>query len=310
MSGKSQGNVREFCSVLSVGTLNKSLCLYSVDDCNSHSFEKEDNNSVSISGRLVSKKSESSNPSKGQTVYPSIDHVLGLGLVIFREKSELNPAQTFVFIRMEFLTVENIVRIPLDKVQSVLEFLNWFLKQSSVSARVFLSLLGQLNATAQFVILGRLHLCPLQMALFAQWKPHVLPLTHKILISHQIKHHLKWWTNRDWFIQGVPVKPVQETHTLLTDASVSSLGAHLEPEGLLFHGVWTNDQSQLDINVLEMMAISMALERAHHVIHNTTVMIATVSASVVSYIIKQGGLILPPCVWRFRTSYFGVIKGE
>ena len=28
-------------------------------------------------------------------------------------------------------------------------------------------------------------------------------LTHKILISHQIKHHLKWWTNIDRFIQGV-----------------------------------------------------------------------------------------------------------
>ena len=53
----------------SIRTNNKSLCLYSVDDCNSHSFEKEGNNSVSISGRLVSKKSESS---KGQ-----IDHILG-----------------------------------------------------------------------------------------------------------------------------------------------------------------------------------------------------------------------------------------
>ena len=126
------------------------------------------------------------------------------------------------------------------------------------------------------------------MALFTQWKPHVLPLTHKILISHKIKQHLKWWTNRDRFIQGVPLKPVQETHTLFTDASVSGWGAHLEPEGLLFHGVWTNDQSQLHINVLEMMAISMALERAHHVIHNTTVMIATDNASVVSYIIKRG----------------------
>ena len=119
------------------------------------------------------------------------------------------------------------------------------------------------------MILSRLQLCPLQMALFTQWKPHVLPLTHKILISHQIKYHLKWWTNRDEFIQGVLLDPVQETHTLFTDTSDLGWGAHLEPEGLLFHGVWTNDQSQLHINVLEMMAISMALKRAHHVIHNT-----------------------------------------
>ena len=118
--------------------------------------------------------------------------------------------------------MENIVKIPLDKVQSIVEFLNWFLKQTSVSARVFLSLLGRLNAIAPFVIRGRLHLHPLQMVLFAKWKPHVLPLTHKILISHQIKHHLKWWTNRDGFILGFPLKPVQETCTLFTDASVSA----------------------------------------------------------------------------------------
>ena len=124
--------------------------------------------------------------------------------------------------------------------------------------------------------------------MFAWWKPRVLPLTHKILISHQIKHHLKWWTNRDRFIQDVPLKPVQETHTLFTDASVSGWGAHLDSKRLLFHGVWTNDQSQLHIDVLEMMAISMALERAHHVIHNFTVNV-TDNASVVSYIIKQRG---------------------
>ena len=203
--------------------------------------------------------------------------------------------------------MENIVRILLDKIESVLEFLTWFLKQSSVSARVFLSLLGRLNATAQYVILGRLHLCPLQIALFTQWKPHVLPLTHKILISHQIKLRLKWWTNRDWFIQGVPLKPAQETPTLFSDAR---WGAHLVLDRLLFHGVWTDDQSQLHINVLEMMAISMALERAHHAIQNTTVMVATDSASVLSHIMKQGGLILQPCAWKFGNLYCNVIKGE
>ena len=42
--------------------------------------------------------------------------IMSLGPIISREKSDLIPAQTFVFIGMEILTVENIVRIPLDKV--------------------------------------------------------------------------------------------------------------------------------------------------------------------------------------------------
>ena len=59
--------------------------------------------------------------------------ITSLRLIISRGKLELISAQTFVFIGMEFLSVENIVKIPLDKVQSVLEFLNWFLKQSCFS---------------------------------------------------------------------------------------------------------------------------------------------------------------------------------
>ena len=70
--------IKYFSSVQSsvVRTNTKSLRLYSVDDCHSESSEKEGNNSVTISRRLVSKESESSNASNRQTVHPSTDHVL------------------------------------------------------------------------------------------------------------------------------------------------------------------------------------------------------------------------------------------
>ena len=133
--------------------------------------------------------------------------------------------------------------MPWDRVQDILSLVLWFKKQEQVSARLFLSLLGKLSATAQFVVLGRLHLHPLQMALFAQWKPHVLPLERSILINKQINSHLEWWNCRERFVQGVLLKPPLPSHTLFTDPSLSGWGVHLEPEGLLFHGVWSLDQS-------------------------------------------------------------------
>ena len=81
------------------------------------------------------------------------------------------------------------------------------------------------------------------MALFAQWKPHVLPLERSILINKQINGHLEWWNCRERFVQGVLLKPPLPSHTLFTDPSLSGWGVHLEPEGLLFHGVWSLDQS-------------------------------------------------------------------
>ena len=50
-------------------------------------------------------------------------------------------------------------------------------------------------------------------------------------------------------------------------------GAHLQPMSLSFHGRWTEDQSQLHINMLEMMAIRSALKQVITFIHHSCVMI-------------------------------------
>ena len=58
---------------------------------------------------------------------------------------------------------------------------------------------------------------------------------------------------------------------------------------LSFHGHWMEDQSQLHINILEIMASRFALKEAIQYIHHSCVMISTDNTTVVSYINKQGG---------------------
>ena len=228
--------------------------------------------------------------------------ISSLGLIINREKSELIPSQNFTFIGMEFITQDNIVRVPWDRVLCILDLIGWFRKQVAVTARMFLSLLGKLSASAQFVVLGRLHLRPLQMSLFTQWKPHVLPLEHKIFVTEQIKHHLGWWLDRDRFLRGVVLKQPPPVHTVFTDASCSGWGAHLEPEGLMCHGVWHQNQSHLHINILEMKAILLALKEFQLILSNSSVMIATDNSSVVVYLQKEDGTHSPTlCVEVWET---------
>ena len=86
-----------------------------------------------------------------------------------------------------------------------------------------------------------------------------------------------------------------------TDASHYGWGAHLEPTTLSFHGRWTENQSQLYINMLEMMAIRLALKQAKTFIHHSCIMISTDNTTVVSYINKQGGTHSPNLcveVWK------------
>ena len=79
-----------------------------------------------------------------------IQLITSLGLIINQEKSDLIPTQMFTFIGMEFLTHMNIVRVPQARVQILLETVKKFSQKTYVSAREFLSLLGQLNAAADF----------------------------------------------------------------------------------------------------------------------------------------------------------------
>ena len=215
--------------------------------------------------------------------------ISALGLIINQDKSDLIPSEDFVFIGMEFHTLQNVVRVPKDRVPPLLQLINFFLQLKTVTARQFLSLLGKLNAAADYVELGRLHLRPLQMSLLAQWRPHKLPLSHPIKISHNICHHLTWWNNPHIYNQGVPIRIPSHSHQLFTDASLSGWGAHLEPEGILFHGVWTQDQSQLHINLLEMMAISLALKQSLLHISQSTVLVSSDNTTVISYLSRQGG---------------------
>ena len=230
-----------------------------------------------------------------------IQLITSLGLIINQEKSDLIPTQMFTFIGMEFLTHMNIVRVPQARVQILLETVKKFSQKTYVSAREFLSLLGQLNAAAAFVMLGRLHLRPLQMSLLAQWRPQTLPLQHQIKLTADVLHHLNWWKQHRLYLQGVPMKADPPSHHIFSDASLTGWGSHLEPEGLLYHGVWSKTQSRLHINILEMMAISLTLRRALQFIKNSTVLISTDNTTVVAYLNRQGGTHSPDLcmeVWK------------
>ena len=149
--------------------------------------------------------------------------------------------------------------------------------------------LGKLSAAADLIHLSRQHLRPLQISLLSVWKPHILPLDHQVMINSMIRFHLKWWMDTNHFVQGMPIHPPDPYVFLYTDASQRGWGAHLEPMSLSFHGHRSEDQSQLHINILEIMAIRFALIRALKYIHHSCVIMSTNNTTVVSYINKQGG---------------------
>ena len=77
-----------------------------------------------------------------------IQTIQSLGFLPNLKKSDLFPAQKFTFIGMEFLTQQNLVRVPADRVQNLILTIKKIMSAKHGSAQTFLSLLGKLSAAA------------------------------------------------------------------------------------------------------------------------------------------------------------------
>ena len=88
--------------------------------------------------------------------------IIKLGLIPNLDKSDLIPSQDFVYVGMRFLTRLGIVRVPEERINKLILMLFHTLQAKTMSARAFLSFLRSLNAAADLVPLGRLHMTPVQ----------------------------------------------------------------------------------------------------------------------------------------------------
>ena len=87
--------------------------------------------------------------------------------------------------------------------------------------------------------------------------------------NRKFLEHLKWWEDLQNLMAGAPIHPHVHNTLVFTNASQKGWGAHLND--LVLSGLWSNKESQLHINVLELKAVPLALK------------------ILVSYLNKEGG---------------------
>ncbi|XP_071832413.1 uncharacterized protein [Apostichopus japonicus] len=75
--------------------------------------------------------------------------------------------------------------------------------------------------------------------------------------------------------------------SITTDASLSGWGAHWSNRTAW--GTWSQTETSLHINILEMMAVKRALEAFNDHVQGTITTIFTDNTTVVAYINRQGG---------------------
>ena len=89
-------------------------------------------------------------------------------------------------------------------------------------------------------------------------------------------------------LRGQPLHALRHALQVFTDASNEGWGAHLGEA--IAKGVWSEPESHLHINFLELKAVFLALKSFEHLCRDQVVLIATDNTTVVAYINKQGGM--------------------
>ena len=214
-----------------------------------------------------------------------------LGFALNESKSELSPSQDFVYLGMRFDTVAFLVRPAPARVTKLLALVRQLLAADRATARQLTSLLGTMESFAMIVPLGRVFKRPLQRLFRACWKQSRDSWDQKISLGPHFAQALLPWTDKDWLQKGVPIVLPPPDKELFTDASMLGWGAHCDQHSV--HGVWSEGQMALHINLLEMEAAFLALSHFHRLLCGLHVRLVTDSQSVCAYINRQGGVVSP-----------------
>ena len=217
--------------------------------------------------------------------------LLRAGFMVNLTKSELSPTQDLVYIGGRFRTDLGMVFLPPRRKEALLACVRTFLRVGQYKpAHHFLRLLGLLAACLSVVKLARLHMRPIQWHVKIRWAPH-MGLNAPIVVTLSLVGHLQWWLSEPNLERGLLLQPPSPELRVTTDASMEGWGGYLHgPQNTLLQGLWSPQEQQLHINLLELRAIRLTLMGLDTLISGKSVLLESDNSTTVAYVNKQGGV--------------------
>jgi len=213
--------------------------------------------------------------------------VQALGLLPNVPKCDLTPSQIYIFIGVLFNLVQGSAQPAPHRVAAFIQLADRFLHTPSPRARDWQRLLGHMTSLERLVHRGRLYMRPIQFCLQSQW--HQFSQSQEVPVSTSVEARqcVEWWLDPAHLVRGVPIVQAPPDLRLFTDASTEGWGAHILDAQA--EGRWSATQQKLHINVLELLAVLLALQALEHLVTGRHVLAMTDNTTVVGQIRNQGG---------------------
>lgn len=200
-------------------------------------------------------------------------------------KSSLEPAQTATYIGLLLDTVQFKVFPAPRRTEKFIQHAKQFLKLKAPVLLKWESLLGEMSSLCRIVQGAQLRMRPLQFQLQVFRSKERNP-SERILLNTESIRAVRWWIAHLSLNKGLRLGLPQPSIHLETDASLEGWGAHAE--GVLQSGKWTQKETKLHINVLEIRAVIRALQANPKNFKGKTIALLGDNTTALSYI-KHGG---------------------
>lgn len=211
-----------------------------------------------------------------------------LGFTVHPDKSILHPTQCITYLGFVLNSVDMTVKPTQEKARKIKRLCESFLHKTTCSIREFSELIGNLVACEQAVKYAALHYKHLELVKNFNLKQRKGNYDGDMTITHDCIEDIQWWiSNIENTSKEVTLPP--PTVTLTSDASGYGWGATVVDTCQSTGGMWSDTETDLHINVLELKAILLALQSFCRDIINSHIKLLVDNMTAVIYVNKQGG---------------------
>ncbi|XP_051168859.1 uncharacterized protein LOC127286471 [Leptopilina boulardi] len=213
-----------------------------------------------------------------------------LGFMISESKSQLQPAQRCIFLGLVLDTKKFRIELPDKKRLTISKLVDRFLKNKECKIQDLAKLIGTLVAACPAVKYGWLHTKRLEREKYLALIESNDNYNSKITLPNIIQPDLEWWAEkiRNSFN---PIRKNVYSKEIYTDASLTGWGAFCEGEKA--YGLWTEAESNLHINALELIAAFFGLKCFAKEMHNREILLRMDNTTGIAYVNRMGGIQYP-----------------
>jgi hypothetical protein len=210
-----------------------------------------------------------------------------LGFVINWKKSMLIPNQQTEFLGFEVDSVQMTLKLPKDKIKDIVTRCQEMVREDQTTVRKLAKLIGKLTAASQAVLPAPLFYRRLQMQKTKGLCNGGQSYESIVGLTTDCKKELRWWIQELSNSNGKAIIAPMPDMVITTDASKVGWGGIVK--GTRTQGQWSEEESKLHINILEMKAAEFVVKAFTKDLRNIHCHLRLDNKSCVAQINKMGG---------------------